>query len=232
MPQQVRINFAARFEYLQAIEQHRPNVLSDLLSKTFAVYQTYLQSNSQGTALRTLAHLSAVLQDRPSPELIDFDQALHKWANAQGFQDAWIRDAAVQSMDRWAQGVVVGKWVYFPEELDPPKFQPSFGYWIPQYGEWADFKKVTDLIYRRALANYRAEVRKMWGEGQMSVSASAVWTVLWQQGKSPAAIQQKHFRTTGQKLSLAAIQQGVHAFAESAGVTLRKPRAGRGAKRI
>jgi hypothetical protein len=232
MPEEARINFAARFEYLQAIEQQRPNVLSDLLSQTFAVYQTFLQSNSKGSALRTLAHLSAALRDGPSPDLIDFDQALHKWANTQGFQDAWIWDAAVQTMYRWAQGGTVGKWGYVPEELDPPKFQPSFGYWIPQYGEWADFKKVTDAIYRRALANYRAEVRKMWGEGHRSLSESAVWTVLWQQGKSPAAIRQRHFTTTRQKLSLAAIQQGVHAFAESAGVTLRRPKAGRGAKRI
>jgi hypothetical protein len=99
MPQEARINFAARFEYLQAIEQQRPSVLSDLLSKTFAVYQTYLQSNSKGSALRTLAHLSTVLQDGPSPELINFDQALHQWANTQGFQDETnAADGSVQGV--------------------------------------------------------------------------------------------------------------------------------------
>jgi hypothetical protein len=232
MPPEARVNFAARFEYLWAIEQLRPEVLSDLQNDTFAVYRTYLQSNSRSSALPTLAHLSAALRDCPSPELINFDHALHQWANTKGLRDAWMWDAAVQTMYNWAHGGTVGKWGYFPEELNAPKFQPDFGYWIPQYTEWADFKKATDAIYRSALANYRAEVRKMWGEGQMSLSGTAVWTVLWQQGKSPAAIQHHHFRTTGQNVSLAAIQQGVHAFAVSGGVTLRKPKAGRGAKKI
>jgi hypothetical protein len=40
------------------------------------------------------------------------------------------------------------------------------------------------------------------------------------------------FQEDASELSLAAIQQGVHAFAESAGVTLRRPKAGRGAKKI
>jgi hypothetical protein len=232
MPPKASINFAARFEYLQAIEQQRPEVLSDLLSQTFAAYQTYLQCNSKGSELLTLAQLTKALRKGPSPELIDFDQALHKWSNTHGLQDTWIWDAAVHTMYRWAQGGTVGKWGYFPEELDPLKFQPSFGYWIPQFAAWTDFKKLTDAIYRRALANYRAEVRKMWGEGHKSLSGSALWTVLWQQGKSPEAIRRRHFRTTGKKVSLAAIQLGVHAFAESAGVTLRRPKAGRGAKRI
>src|SRR6266852_6842795 len=84
MAPEARINFAARFEYLQASEQLRPEVLSDLHRHTFAVYRTYLQSNSKGAALPTLAHLSAALRDSPSPDLIDFDHALHQWANTQG----------------------------------------------------------------------------------------------------------------------------------------------------
>src|SRR5713226_7293658 len=158
MAPEARINFAARFEYLQAIEQLRPEVLSDLHRHTFAVYRTYLQSNSKGAALPTLAHLSAALRDSPSPDLIDFDHALHQWANTQGLRDAWMWDAAVQTMYSWAHGGTVGKWGYFPEELNAPKFQPNFGHWIPQYTGWADFKKVTDAIYRSARANYRAEV--------------------------------------------------------------------------
>jgi len=232
MPSNETINFAARFEYLKVIQEQRLEVLSDLHRQTFSVYRTCLQSNPNGAALQTLAELSATLRNQPSPGLNDFDHALRKWASAHGFQDDWIRDAAIQTMHTWVRGGPVGKWAYLPKELNLPKFQPRFGYWVPQLSEWAKFKKISDATYRSELANYRAEVRNMWAEGQTSLSEHALWSVLWQQGKSPEAIKRRHLKTTGQALSLAAIQQGVHEFAATAGLTLRKPKAGRHARKM
>jgi hypothetical protein len=166
------------------------------------------------------------LRDGTSPELHPVLEALQQWAQAHDIQDPWIWDAAVQSMYDWARGGTVGTWTYLPKELKKPRFQPRFGIWIPYFMKWDDFKTAAGRIYRSDLARYRAEVRKRWGEGKRS--QHAVWTLLWQQGKSPEAIRNWHLRTTGKKVSLASIQQGVHAFAASAGLTLRKSKAGRG----
>jgi hypothetical protein len=229
---QDKINFAARFEYLKALEQHRPEVLNYLHRPTFVVYRTYLQANPKSTAIQTLARLSTALSQGVSPELSKVDQALRQWVNAHNLQDRWIWDAAIQTMDGWVRAGIDGKWGYFPEELDTPKFQPSFGYWIPAYTRWTEFKQVTGAIYRRELASYRAKVSQMWGERQVMLSEHAVWTVQWQQGRSPHAIKNRYFKTTGKTVSLANIQQAVHAFARAASLTLRKPKAGRGAKKM
>jgi hypothetical protein len=127
-------------------------------------------------------------------------------------QDDWILDAAIQTMHTWVRGGPVEKWGYVPKELKAPKFEPRFGYWFPQFLEWAEFKKLSGALYRRELASYRAEVRNMWGEGQSSLSEHAVWTVLWQQGKSPEAIRRLHFTKTGETL-----EGTIHATALAAG---------------
>jgi hypothetical protein len=87
---QNKINFAARFEYLKALEQHRPEVLNYLHRPTFAVYRTYLQANPKSTAIQTLARLSTALSQGVSPELSKVDQALRQWVNAHNLQDRWI----------------------------------------------------------------------------------------------------------------------------------------------
>ena len=51
-------------------------------------------------------------------------------------------------------------------------------------------------------------------------------------GQESGSDQDWHLRTTGKKVSLASIQLGVHAFAASAGLTLRKSKAGRGRARM
>jgi hypothetical protein len=222
------INFAARFEYLSVIEVHWPEVMKSLLLKVFPVYRACLKTSVPSTALQTLAGLSDALDRGASPEINQVEVAVRKWAETHGFQDAWLRDVALQTMHNWAGGRSHSKWTYLPEELETVKFQPDFGYWIPFYSKWPEFKRLTDERYRRVLAQYRAEVRTLWGEGQPKLSQSAVWTVLWQRGKSPEAIRIHHLKTTKKNVSLANIQLRVHQFADAAGLSLRAAKAGRG----
>jgi hypothetical protein len=220
------VNFGARFEYMTALEVHWPEVLKSLRDDTFPNYQRCFQRESASAALQNLKHLlSASKKSRPAAfrKLL---RALRKWALAYGFRNTWIQDLAAQTMYSWATGGSDSKWSYFPEVLDTPRFEPKLGYWIPERQTWPEFKRSSDEIYHREQAKYRSEVRTLWGEGQPKLSQQAVWTVLWQQGKSPGAIQLYQIRTTRQKVTLANIQLRVHAFAKSAGLTLRARRAG------
>jgi hypothetical protein len=70
-------------------------------------------------------------------------------ADAHGFLDSWIRDAAVQSMDGWACSEPSSKWTYLPGDLNTPSFRPIFGCWIPPQSTWPEFKKIINSIYRR-----------------------------------------------------------------------------------
>jgi hypothetical protein len=224
------INFAARCEYLSAIEAHWPEVMKSLRLQAFPVYRAAFATADTNAALQAWADLSNALKHAASSEITQVELAVRTWAEEHGFQDAWLRDAALQTMQNWAGGGARDKWTYLPEELETPRFEPAFGHWIPFYMKWPEFKRLTDERYRRGLAHYRAKVKTLWGEGQPKLSQSAVWTVLWQRGESPEAIQTRHRRTTGKNVSLANIQLRVHAFAGSAGLTLRARKAGRGVK--
>jgi hypothetical protein len=166
------------------------------------------------------------LERGASPEISQIELTIRKWAEEHGFRDVWLREVALQTMHGWALGGTTSKWTYLPEELNTPRFQPDFGTWIPSYTKWPEFKQLTGERYRRALTQYRTKVKTLWGEGQPKLSQSAVWTVLWQRGKSPEGIQIDHRKTTGKNLSLANIQRQVHEFAESAGLSLRASKAG------
>jgi hypothetical protein len=220
------INLGARCEYLSAIEVHWPEVMKSLRLRTFPVYRTCLETTDPSTPLQTLAGLSDALERGASAKIKQVELEVRAWAEMHGFQDAWLRDVALQTMHSWARAGTKSKWMYLPMELCSPKFQPDFGYWIPFYTKWPEFKRLTDERYRRELAQYRAVVRTFWGEGQPKLTQSAVWTVLWQRGKSPQAIRTHHRRTAGKDVSLTNIQRRVHAFAESAGLSLRASTAG------
>jgi hypothetical protein len=224
------INFGARFEYLSAIEAHWPEVLKSLRDSTFPVYRTCWERNPKSLALQTLARLSKASRNARPAAFRRVERAVRRWATAYGFRNTWILDAAVRSMYSWAFERGISKWTYFPEELDTPMFEPKFGYWIPLFQKWPEFKQSADAIYRREQANYRTEIRKLWGEGQPKLSQHAAWTVLWQRGKSPEAIRIYHLKTTGKNVSVANIQLRVHAFARSAGLTLRAAKAGPAAR--
>jgi hypothetical protein len=226
------VDFGARFQYLAALEEHRPIVLTDLQAHTFPVYHRCWQGNPNTTDLQSLGQLSTAVRRGAGEEFKAFAEALEEWADTHGFLDMWLKDAGIQSMHGWVHGENVGKWMYFPEELETPRFQPSFGYRIPFLTPWPEFKTVTDRIYRSGLAAYRAEVRRQWGEGKTKLPQHAAWTVQWQLDKSPEGIRNWHRHNTGKTVSVANIQLAVHAFAASAGVTLRKPKAGRRAKKM
>jgi hypothetical protein len=221
------INFAARFQYLSAIEAHQPDALKSLGADTFPAYRMCWELNRQSPAPQDLAQLSTASSPACPGGFRQVKRAVQRWGKAHGFRDAWILDAAVQSMHSWTRAENISKWTYFPEELNTPRFEPQFGYWIPFYQNWPEFKRQMDAVYRRELARYRAKIRQLWGDGQPKLEQHAVWTVLWQRGKSPEAIQINHLRTTGKKVSLANIQLRVHGFAAAAGLTLRAAKAGR-----
>lgn len=219
------INFGARFEYLSAIEVRWPDVLLSLDRDVFPVYQISWERNPNSTALQTLAELSKASSG--SGELGEVERAVRRWAKVHGIRDEWIWDAAVQTMQSWAHQERISKWTYTPVELDTPRFQVQFGFWIPLCMKWAEFRRMARERYRRELASYHASVGTLWGQRQPKLSQQAVWTVLWQRGKSPQSISFDHLRTTGERVSRANIQQSVHAFAAAAGVTLRAAKAGR-----
>jgi hypothetical protein len=222
------INFGARFDYMTALEMHWPEVLKSLRDEVFPAYRTCWERNPNSPDLQTLARLSEAENVRA--DVSEVAQAVRRWGKAHGFLDAWILDLAVHSMYRWVYERNISKWTYFPDALNTPRFEPKLGYWIPEHQKWSEFKRCADEIYRREQIKYRAEIRKLWGEGQPKLSQHAVWTVLWQRGKSPGAIQIHHLKTTGKRVSLANIQLRVRAFASSAGLTLRGAKAGRAAR--
>jgi hypothetical protein len=70
-------------------------------------------------------------------------------------------------------------------------------------------------------------VAELWGIGGKALSQPAIWTVLWQRGKSPGYIRLREHRRTGRQPTLQNIQARVHEFAESIGITLREQKRGR-----
>jgi hypothetical protein len=228
------INFAARFEYISAIEIHWPEVLISLRQRVLPVFVRCLESRGDSTAIENLARLSDALERKSSPDLEQVAQAVRTWAEEFGFLDKWLQDVALQTMDSWARDKTKSNWTYSPEELRLLKFEVDFGVWFPVRGieghlDWLEFKQLVDTTYRRKLAAYRAKVRKMWGEGSSKLAEHALWTVRWQRGISPGRIQIDHRRATGVTLSTTNIQKAVHEFAAAAGLILRKRRGG-GAK--
>ena len=226
------MKLGARCEYLTAIEVHWPEVMKSLRQHTFPVYRRCLETTDPSTPLQSQSGLADALEDGASSQIEQVDLAVRTWAEMHGLQNLWLRDVALQTMHSWARGGPKSKWLYLPQELDSPRFQPDFGYWIPFYTPWPEYKRLTDERHRRELAQYRAAVRAVWGEGQPKLSQSAVWTVLWQRGKSPQAIRIHYRRTAGKDVSLANIQTRVHEFAESADVSLRASKAGPSAANI
>jgi hypothetical protein len=223
------INFGARFAYLKAIEAHWPEVLESLRGTVFPLYRKCWESNRKRFVIKNLAQVSRASQLARPTGFRNVERALRRWGKSHGFRDAWMLDVALESMSSWVNDTNISTGTYFPESLITPQFTPKFGYWIPHHQTWPEFRRSGDETYRRELAKYRTEISTLWGDGQPKLGQHAVWTVLWQQGKSPGAIQLYQFRMSRQKVTLANIQLRMHAFAGSAGLTLRARRAGRAA---
>ena len=126
-------------------------------------------------------------------------EALQQWADKYRFLDPWLQDAGIQTMYRWFLGENAGKWRYFPEELEIPRLQlPNFGYWIPSYSSWTEFKRIIESMVRLKLLEYRATVSTLWGQQKPKLPEHAAWTVRWQLGKSPEGIRNWHRHMTGE----------------------------------
>jgi hypothetical protein len=186
-------------------------------------------------ATQKLASFTEARERGALPELEEVAHALETWVKEFESRDTWLQDLALQTMDSWADGKRRSKWTYFPDELRLLRFQVDFGYWFPGgdhkkgQAEWPEFRRLADAAYQRELGAYRARVRKEWGEGSRSLSQHAVWTALFQRGRSPEAIQTQHRRAGGKNVSLSNIGQCIHEFAAAAGLTLRAAKAGRSA---
>jgi hypothetical protein len=91
------------------------------------------------------------------------------------------------------------------------------------------FKKRMQRQFDAQLASYVAtcEARLL---GYRNMNRDAAWTALFQFGLTPKKIESWEFNRSGDAFSQARIQQAVGKFADSIGLTLRKPKAGRKAK--
>ena len=157
--------------------------------------------------------------------------ALEAWATSHDIGDGWMFDAAVQTLVEWSRlkqetgwvSMEENGWVYRPQELDTPVFNPSFGsMWLPLLPmRWSEFKKEMDKSYLEQLQKYRKTVAPLWGADRKKLSEQAIWTVLWQRGKSVGQIRLWEGRKHGRKPSEANIQRRVNKFAASIGLTLR-----------
>jgi hypothetical protein len=94
----------------------------------------------------------------------------------------------------------------------------------------AAFKKRMRDQFDLQLAEYsdRCEAKIL---EQKNMRRDAAWTALFQCGLSPKSIEAWEFGRSGNRFSHARIQQAVKGFASAIGLTLRKPKAGRNAKR-
>src|SRR5579864_9461219 len=110
MPPDKTINFAARCEYLSAIEVLWPDVMKSLLLHAFPRCRTYFEGTDPNTALQTLAGLEAAVKRDTSSEIKQVKLATRKWAKEFRFRDDWLRDVAIQSMFTWAVGGPTSKW--------------------------------------------------------------------------------------------------------------------------
>jgi len=108
------INFAARCEYLSAIEAHWPDVMQSLRLHAFPVCKAAFETAGPNAALQTWAGLSNAVRRGASLKITQVELAVRTWAEAHGFQDAWLRDVALRSMQSWAHGETMLKWTYLP----------------------------------------------------------------------------------------------------------------------
>ena len=209
------INFRGRFEYLQGLQELWPLLLRDLQEITIPTLGVLAPES-----FRELARI---------PECEASCDAIRAWAQNHGIRDKWILDAAVQTLLK-RDPQVRPRWFYVPPEMGIRGFQLSEAMWIPPFGpggqSWAEFKRNVSRNFRMKLEEYRRSVQRMWGAKHRELAIQAEWTVLWQQGSTPGQIQIRHRKKHCRNISVALIQQSVHAFADAVGLTLREGRKG------
>jgi hypothetical protein len=113
------MRLGARCEYWSAIEVHWPEVMKSLRQQTFRIYRRCLETTDPSTPLQSQSGLEDALEHGASSQIEQVDLAVRAWAEMHGFQDAWLRDVALQTMHSWARGGAKSKWSYLPMAAPP-----------------------------------------------------------------------------------------------------------------
>lgn len=210
-------NYRGRFEYLDAAGEHWPQLLTSLRDHALEPFDALMRRNPK---LRPTSD-SELRRAADQPEMTEVSRALEAWATSHDIRDGWILDAAVQTLVEWWRGNKKKGWFYTPQELNTLTFNPTFGTaWLPP-GHWDEFRKAAGDHFRKELKKYRDTVARLRGADRKTLSQQAIWTVLWQRGKSVGQIRLWEGRKHGRKPSEANIQRRVNKFAASIGLTLR-----------
>ena len=243
MPSIDRTNTRGRLEYLEAARKHWPELLVSLRESAAAPFAALMGLRSTE---ELPASYSRLCQQADHPvEMRDLCSALRKWASSHGIRDQWILDAAVQTLAQWwrqsraaeeglkrkqaltnknaleprAEAKAEMRWFYTPD--DPGEFKPSFGIWLPALTRWSEFKKHADTQYRKQLQEYRQRVTRWWSIDSKRLPDQAIWTVLWQRGKSAGQIRICKEVEQYRRVNESTIEMGVRRFAAAIGLKLR-----------
>ena len=205
------INFQGRFLFLEATEEHWPDLLTSL------PWMAWPETEPGQIRVRKFGELAGEASYQP------WCAAVSKWAETHQMNSAWILDAAVETLTKTPAGSPPTRWWYMPEELPVPMFELEFkAVWLPGLSKWPTFKAEAQNTLVRRLEEYRKQVNEVWGSGHPKLATHAIWTVLWQCGKSPKAIQEWHQAKHQRKFDIANIQLRVLEFSRSIGLTLRQ----------
>ena len=213
------VNFRGRFEYLEAMARHWREPLNALLrlKPTLPKWETKRPPDPSGIEI---VDGGAELRD-----------AVGSWAERFQIRDAWIRDAAVQTVIANANGKQRG-WKYNPPELEQGVLEFRIGSWMPPVSKplgqpWAVFKRAAMKIFLAKLELHRNNTLRAWGAYQPALAVHAEWAVWWQRGRSPERIRDWNERVYKRNVSRANIQTRVSEFASAIRLTLRESRPGR-----
>jgi hypothetical protein len=209
------VNFQGRFFFLEAAEQHWPQLLTTLPWREWPRMQA---GDRRPESFQEV---------EDNPLYGNWCVALLKWAEMHQMKATWIFDAVVETLTTAPVGSPPPRWWYTPDELPVPTFSLEFkAVWIPGWSPWPEFKAELQRTLVRRLEEYRKQVNETWGSGRHKLALHAVWTVLWQRGKSPEWIQKWNRTANSKSVSMANIQKSVHEFASSMDLALRQSRGG------
>jgi hypothetical protein len=214
-------NLLGRLIFLRATERHWPEPLNSLLDA------------------------NVVLPDFGTPEPLEVSQLMHRaggkevgqqieaWADRLQLRDSWIQDAALQTLIQCAR-TRARIWYYHCAEMRAKSFSLQLPPWTPpsiigtptNMREWKTFQRNATRTFRTQLKQYRARTESVFGGDRPLLAMHALWTALWQRGKTAAQIQLWLERTHRRKVTATNIQIRVREFADDIGLTLRKSKSG------
>jgi hypothetical protein len=227
------LNLAGRDAYFQALHELWPELLSELMENIAPQFASLWADRPAPTGImeQRFKWHAVVLSRFRSPEN---KARLSLWARGYRVKDAWILDAAVNTIiyhyeagdgDLLKNGDWV--WMYVPSYLRIPfeiePFQDAS--WVPsnfsQFGmgeTWGEFSRRIRSQLDAQLAAYRLQVNARRGIGKGNLSRDAAWTVRYQKGETAKAIAAElrgPYRDHGQ-----AVFRAIDRFAKSIDLTL------------